>query len=178
MNIFNGRTFYNLKRSQFSSLLWYNVLTNVLKTFDMSFTTWKEIENFSEVDSSSWSNLCKISWINYHLVFYLILFYNCNVVTRLLQSENVLQSIINLFINFAPISWYNDILGCKPPLIENLNYKFFSKDQPWYIKVPHVSKIVKLWWFFVYTVMCFHPMVPFCMAQMAYAKVALGVDMD
>jgi hypothetical protein len=44
--------------------------------------------------------------------------------TRLLQSENVLQLMINLFIYFL-ISWYKDILGCKPPLIENFIYKMF-----------------------------------------------------
>jgi len=77
-------------------------------------------------------------------------------VTRLLQSENVLQLLINLFI-FASISWYNDILGCKPPLNENFIYKMFFKHSPWYIKVPQILKIVKLWQFFVYTIVCFHP---------------------
>jgi hypothetical protein len=61
-----------------------------------------------------------------------------------------------LFV-FVSISWYNDILGCKPPLIENLGYKMFPKHAPWYIKVPQVLKIVKPWQFFVYTVICFHP---------------------
>jgi hypothetical protein len=51
--------------------------------------------------------------------------YNCSIVIRLVQNENVLQLLINLFI-FAPISWYNDILRCKPPLIENFIYKMFS----------------------------------------------------
>jgi hypothetical protein len=73
----------------------------------------------------------------------LVLLYNCNIVTRLLQSENIFQLLINLFI-FAPISWYNDKLGCKPPLIEIFIYNFFSKHPPWYIKVPQVSKIIKL----------------------------------
>ncbi len=39
-----------------------------------------------------------------NLVLRIVFFYNCNVVTWLLQSENVLQLIINLFIDFAPIS--------------------------------------------------------------------------
>jgi hypothetical protein len=56
-------------------------------------------------------------------------FYNCNIVTGLLQCENVFQLIMNLFI-FAPISQYSDILGCKPPLIENSSYKMFSKHPP------------------------------------------------
>jgi hypothetical protein len=57
-----------------------------------------------------------------------ILFYNYNIVTRLLQNENVLELIIYLFV-FVPILWYNDILGCKRPLIENFNYNFFSKHR-------------------------------------------------
>jgi hypothetical protein len=65
----------------------------------------------------------------------IVLLYNSSIVTRLLQSESVLQLQIILFI-FAPISWYNDKLGCKPPLIENFIYKMFSKHPPWYINVP------------------------------------------
>jgi hypothetical protein len=32
------------------STYYHNVLTNVLKTYDMNFTTSKEIENFNEED--------------------------------------------------------------------------------------------------------------------------------
>ncbi len=86
----------------------------------------------------------------------LVLFYNCNIVTWLLQSENVLQLIINLFM-FAPISWYKNILGCKPPLIEKFCYKMYYKHLPWYIKVSHILKIVKLLSQIVYIVVCFYP---------------------
>jgi hypothetical protein len=86
----------------------------------------------------------------------LVLLYNCSIVIGWLQNENVLQLLI-IFFMFVPISWYNDILGCRPPLIEIFIYKIFFKHPPWYIKVPQVSKIVKLWQFFIYTVMCFHP---------------------
>jgi hypothetical protein len=71
-------------------------------------------------------------------------FLQLHVLTGLLQCENVFELIMNLFI-FAPISWYNDILGCKSPLIENFNYKMFSKHPPWYVKVPQILKTIKLW---------------------------------
>jgi hypothetical protein len=63
--------------------------------------------------------------------------------------------IINLFIIIS-ISWYNDILGCKPTLIEKFCHKMFSKHPPWYIKVPYILKIVKLWQFFVNTITYIH----------------------
>jgi hypothetical protein len=78
-----------------------------------------------------------------------MLLYNCNIVTGLVQNENVFQLLINLFI-FAPISWYIDMWGCKPPLIEIFIYKIFFRHPPWYIKVPKVSKFVKLWQFYLH----------------------------
>jgi hypothetical protein len=33
-------------------------------------------------------------------------------------------------IIFASVSWYNDILGCKQPLIENFSYKMSSEHPP------------------------------------------------
>jgi hypothetical protein len=53
--------------------------------------------------------------------------------------------IINWFVHICSnfmIQWY---IGCKPPLIEIFIYNFFSKHPPWYIKIPQVSKSVKLW---------------------------------
>jgi hypothetical protein len=55
-------------------------------------------------------------------------FYNCNVVSTLLQIKNVLQLIIELFI-FAPISQHNG----KSPLIINFhekNLKFIYYNAP------------------------------------------------
>jgi hypothetical protein len=49
-------------------------------------------------------------------------FYNCTIMTWLLQSENEFQLIINFFI-FVSISSYNDILGCKLSLIKKFSYK-------------------------------------------------------
>jgi len=51
-------------------------------------------------------------------------FYNCNVVSTLLQIKDVFQLIIELFI-CAPISQHNGKLGCKPPLITNFSEKIF-----------------------------------------------------
>jgi hypothetical protein len=56
-------------------------------------------------------------------------------IATLWQGYCNMKMYSNLFV-FAPISWYNDILGCKPRLIEIFNYKMFSKHQSWYIKVP------------------------------------------
>jgi hypothetical protein len=52
-------------------------------------------------------------------------FYNCNVVSTLLQIKNVFQLIIELF-KCAPISQHNGKLRCKPPLITNFHEKIFK----------------------------------------------------
>lgn len=44
--IFNGKTFYNIKRSHSSTLSYHNELMNVLISFDMNLMTSKQIESY------------------------------------------------------------------------------------------------------------------------------------
>jgi len=75
--------------------------------------------------------------------------YNYNIVTRLLQNENIFQLLNNLFI-CVPISWYNDILGCKRPLIEIFIFNFFPN-------IHHdISKFHKYWNYQTMIVFCLH----------------------
>ncbi len=45
-------------------ILQHNIIKNVLKTFDMDFTIWKEIKNFNEEDSSL--NGCLFTCAKFH----------------------------------------------------------------------------------------------------------------
>jgi hypothetical protein len=99
-------------------------------------------------DGKDYSYSCLFVCVKFHKKnsvkkYFIVFFYNCNVVPKMLQTKNVLWLIIELFI-CASISYHNGRLWCKPTLIENFHCKRFSQYLPWCIKFKQVLKITTL----------------------------------